>query len=412
MKKLIVLLSILGFIYSDAKTQNRLQRNLPIGRVYTTENMSRTIYPQLWEAEVQVQMLDHEQALIHLDNAIADNPGVAEAYILRARVKRMMGMAESARDDMKKASRLNPYSADIFGYNGINGLINAMYFEPRESMASLDLSQKSEYYLKEIESKEASAEMDTEYLNKLEIALVLIEDKNWDSALEELNEVVELNPNSHIAFDLKGLVFTETGQLEAAIDAFSESVAIEPRFSISWYNLGRIEKLRGNLDKAREYFDRAIEMEDSLTKAYFYRAKVLKSMGMEKEAIKDYNTIIKKKGDKYIEAYINRGLTLKSLGDFVGAKRDLDKAIEDNPQNPDVYKNRGNLYLLFGNHTEAMIDYTKAIELNPEYSEAYFNRGLARLMILDNISACADFQQSAELGSEKAQEHLIYFCRD
>ncbi len=43
----------------------------------------------------------------------------------------------------------------------------------------------------------------------------------------------------------------------------------------------------------------------------------------------------------------------------------------------EAYNNRGVAYKSLGNYTQAIADFNKAIEINPRLGEAYNNRGVA-----------------------------------
>jgi len=139
-----------------------------------------------------------------------------------------------------------------------------------------------------------------------------------------------------------------------------------------------------------------------------------KKNGRPEKAIEDYTKVIEKKGNEYPEAYLNRGLTRKLLGDFQGALNDINYVI-DNQEiiSAEPYMNRGNLHMVFGFADKAVVDYTKALQLdNEDNPEAYYNRGLAFLLLYDNASSCADLERSRDLGFERAEEMLNYFCGD
>lgn len=127
-------------------------------------------------------------------------------------------------------------------------------------------------------------------------------------------------------------------------------------------------------------------------------------------ALKEYDEIIAMRGHDYLEAYLNRGLTHKMLGDFEGAIQDLNQVIEVDATDPEAYKNRGNIYMLYGYHFHAMKDYTKAINLDKTYAEAYHNRGLAQFLVYSRSAGCFDLEQAAKYGLKDAEEKLKYFC--
>ena len=80
------------------------------------------------------------------------------------------------------------------------------------------------------------------------------------------------------------------------------------------------------------------------------------------------------------------------------ARAAFDKAIEDDPQNPEAYFARGFNILSDGNQMDAaIVDFNKAIELNPKYARAYLMRGRAYEELGDKDHAKADRDKALEL---------------
>ena len=74
-------------------------------------------------------------------------------------------------------------------------------------------------------------------------------------------------------------------------------------------------------------------------KVLMSRAIALYDMKKVKEALVDYDTIIRLDSN-YIFAYYNRSLIRSEIGDYNGAITDLDRVIDLNPDNILVYFNR------------------------------------------------------------------------
>ncbi|TRV64415.1 MAG: toll/interleukin-1 receptor domain-containing protein [Microcystis panniformis Mp_MB_F_20051200_S9] len=99
----------------------------------------------------------------------------------------------------------------------------------------------------------------------------------------------------------------------------------------------------------------------------------------------DYNQAIKIKPD-YADAYNNRGIAKKNLGDKQGAIADYNQAIKIKPDYADAYNNA---------------DYNQAIKIKPDYADAYNNRGIAKKNLGDKQGAIADYNQAAQLYSQQ-----------
>ncbi|MEO1626592.1 MAG: tetratricopeptide repeat protein [Bacteroidota bacterium] len=392
--------------------QTRRMASPEQGRTFTTQNQNRTILPILQMADRQIRVLDYENAFLTLENAVAQNPNAAEAFLLRAKVKHIIGMSTDAAVDVQEAYRLNPYAADLYGYNGNSGLLRVLSFEPEQILQELSTYQKMHYYFKALDQRMMQQKVANDEASWLTQILEKLEAGDLEEARQLLDKEMDKYPKSAMAHDLNGLVLGLESDNAAAVKALNKAVDLDPGYAMAWYNQGRIEHKLGNLNRAKKSLDRAIEIDDQLDKARFERARVLKALGDRESALADYNAIIKNQGENYAEAYLNRGLTQKMLGLYGDALTDLTQVIRANPDNAELWKNRGNLHLLLGLNNKAIDDYNQALKLNRSYAEAYYNRAIVHLLFYDKISACADLQESIDLGFERAVEMKQYFCTE
>ena len=375
---------------------------------YPTE--SRTVLPILQQAQQQFLLTDIENVLFIHDNAVAQNPNSAAALLSRARYKYNVGMRVEGEQDIKLANKINPYIVDLYGFNGVSGILNLIAHQPKLALFELSKTEKIESYSEYVESKIGKKNLKPEILEEYKLMLEGLKAGDYEQVLEEAGKLIVLEPSNPTLYDLQGYLLKYFGDLDGAIDAFTLSSAIEPGYYLSWYNLGLAERELGLLDRAKLHLDRCIEIQDEFILAYIERASVNKELGNYEAAIEDYTKVIDIKGIRYTEAYLNRGITRMLIGDYSGAIMDLDKIIDEFPNNPLLRLNRGNLNLIFGYYDRAFNDYTNAIELDDEYKEAYFNRGLTNILYYDVAAGCSDLKISNNFGYEKASLISSYFC--
>jgi tetratricopeptide (TPR) repeat protein len=75
-------------------------------------------------------------------------------------------------------------------------------------------------------------------------------------------------------------------------------------------------------------------------------------------------------------AHANRGRAYGGKGQYEQAIRDLDKAIELNPQDAGAHATRGRVYLATGKHDDAIRDLDQAIAFDPRDATVYLSRGM------------------------------------
>ena len=77
--------------------------------------------------------------------------------------------------------------------------------------------------------------------------------------------------------------------------------------------------------------------------------------------------------EKYLDAWINRGLVNNELGNYDASIKDYDKAIELDSKCALAFNNRGYTKFKQQNYEGALEDYNKAILLNPKFQMAVDN---------------------------------------
>ncbi|MXV83064.1 tetratricopeptide repeat protein, partial [Candidatus Poribacteria bacterium] len=107
--------------------------------------------------------------------------------------------------------------------------------------------------------------------------------------------------------------------------------------------------------------------------------------------------------------YNSRGITYKDMGKIDLAMKDYNKAIELDPEFPEVYNNLGIIYDEKGEHDCAIKNYSKAIELKSYYVSAYNNRGRA-YRVKGNIELAIEDFKTAIIGESDFAEAYYNLC--
>ena len=93
----------------------------------------------------------------------------------------------------------------------------------------------------------------------------------------------------------------------------------------------------------------------------------------------------------------NRGDAKYYKGDYAGAIKDYDKALNINNETAGAYNNRANSKKQLNDLKGAIVDYNKALEIDCNYFDAYFNRAIAKDLLGDTAGALADNDKAIEL---------------
>ena len=243
------------------------------------------------------------------------------------------------------------------------------------------------------------------------------EDEGWQNVVDGIRKAVEqmqsqTDPSSEVAGkELRAELAIQQGnfllmlrQVDMAIEVYSHAIDLNPRAAHAYNNRGNVYHNRGELGDAITDYTKAIELNPNLTEAYNNRGNAYHITGDYKQAIADYTEAIRLDAN-YAIVYYNRGNVYHSKGEFNCAINDFTKAIELNPDYTEAYNNRGLAHGKTGKLDCAIADYTKAIQLRPNEAEAYNNRGLAHSKTGNLDRVIEDFAKVIQLRPNDAEAY-------
>ena len=276
---------------------------------------------------------------------------------------------------------------------------------------------------------------------ELTSAKLYIQQKNYDKALEVLNEEVAKNPKSDEGYYLLGMVYGEKGEYDNMVNAYDSSLAISKQFSKDindskvyyWANLfnkGVVFYQNGNktqnpdsakilYDKSSNAFENAIKIEPDSADTYRNLSFVYISEKNYDKAIPVLETLIKKRstldGYKFLgELLYDKGSKLmtkykesKDPQDSVNAVEQFNKAItvlekgrKEFPNDSDLLLTLSNSYI-GANKVEIAMDAFKAgVEKEPENPYYRYNLGVLYLGAKDYTMAVEEFKKAVEYKSD------------
>lgn len=171
-------------------------------------------------------------------------------------------------------------------------------------------------------------------------------------------------------------------------------------------NVGTVQFYQGNDSIALHTLTEAHAIAPKSTVILNMRAKVLRYMGREDDAILDYSKVIEMDSLNY-DAYFNRGYMLMSRNDSIGARRDFEKMQSIAPADPNTLLMLAVMYSNHGDYHQSISYYNQLIDKvkKPEY---YTGRAMCRLMLGDLMEASDDIARGLEMNPEDGE---LYFCR-
>ena len=129
--------------------------------------------------------------------------------------------------------------------------------------------------------------------NRLKEGRKLLVLGQYDAALREFNEALEITPYLGDAYYQRGCVYRARGAIDLALADFDRALRCDPQIARAYLHRGRIRTERGEFDSALADFDRVMIMRPNDAECYLSRGVCLAKQGLLIEAILDFRRVLK-----------------------------------------------------------------------------------------------------------------------
>lgn len=200
--------------------------------------------------------------------------------------------------------------------------------------------------------------------------------KDFDKALEFIDEYNKMQPNSPLTFQMRALVFDENGD--------------EYNAHLNW---GKYNMLRGNADIAINEYLNAVQLNDKDVDVLFTLAELLVANDDTNHAVEYYEKISKIEPNN-VEALRKLAEFRESIGDYRMQVEYLERIYEINSKDLNTMKNLAKGYEKIRAKDKAIEIYTKYLELVKDPVD--YQLAKARLDVLDKFGS-GDAEESVGL---------------
>ena len=288
-------------------------------------------------------------------------------------------------DILNKMIVKDPSNPDLYGQKAriyLTQLESDKAVEEYERAINADTTNPK-YYLKKAELYYKRAQFDK---SRLEAERVLAFDpdnakanlrmgwiafvvKGYEKSIEYINKALQSDVHLAEAYYLKGLVYKDTQKYKMAVSSFRTATEQNNDYYDAWVELGYLHAL-ANSDLTVSYYDNAIRIDSTKYEAHYNKGYFLQERGQFKEALDEYEVIIRNRPYFY-NAYFNKGyIYLEYLNNYDSAAYEFTRVIGVNPMNYKAFYNRGLAYERNNKLKLALADYDQALKLKPTYDAA------------------------------------------
>jgi len=234
----------------------------------------------------------------------------------------------------------------------------------------------------------------------------------FTNSLTFFTSAIDANSKDALAFNSRGCVYRDAGNMELALADFDNSTKICPTYSSPYFGRADLYRTIGDNAKAEDFYARALNI-DTLYRnintlqdnAYLSLSAIKIVMNKNEEAL----NILKKAIDKYPHSFKianNLGYVYSGFGKYDSAIICFNKAIETEPNSATYYNNRAKAKFHIKDYNGSLSDFYKALILDPGMKDAYLNRGKLKLETNDYYGAVSDLNTTLNMDSQSGEAYF------
>jgi tetratricopeptide (TPR) repeat protein len=228
----------------------------------------------------------------------------------------------------------------------------------------------------------------------------------WNNNYTLWNDVIKKTKNVPIAWNNRGLVKRDSGNIVGAYSDFTNAINVDPEYKQAYNNLGIAAYQLGKVKQSDSCFSKAIEIDSTFVEANYNRGKLRKLENNFQGALSDLNKAIMY-DNNYINAYNIRAKVKIILNDYQGAINDCDNAHSIDPLNSNAFIIKSCAYAKIGDYKTAISTINNLININKSSAIAYYIRAYLNYKIGNMQQFKNDSQLYKNLGFIPEKSEIV-----
>ncbi|GGW31229.1 tetratricopeptide repeat protein [Arenibacter certesii] len=332
---------------------------------------------KLLSIEVMVFENNLEQAEAMLDELQLIDSSNEEIFIQRANIYSKKDNHEAAVSLLHHALNLTEDSFDIHSLLGMEYLFMDKFEEAKNNFMKCVSFDEQDY----------------SSLYNVIYCFEFLED--YDGAILYLNDYLERNPYSEVAWHQLGKMYFPKKLYKEALVAFDFAIISDDSFIGAYFEKGKVLEKLGRYEEAIENYDITISMEDPTSYAYLRIGRCYEKLNKDEEAKSYYYRTVHEdplldKGWLAITGYYFR------QKNYDKALHYINKAINIDGENAKYWKKCARIHSVLKNNDEAYYAYQQAVELGNYEFDTWFHWADVAVQNLDVHAAIQILTQGQE----------------
>lgn len=287
------------------------------------------------EGDAQFTAGNMDAAIVAYQEAVRIDPSNAEVWAKLARIQTysssLLTTDNAQRERLGEALASAQKAAEIAPDDSFVHAIYAFTLDWNANSTLVDADQVQKYLLQA--EQEANRALLLDSTNTLALAFyaeILVDQQKWTQADVNIQQALERDPTLMDVHRVYAYVLESLGQYNQAIKEYEKAIAITPNLTFLYLRAGanyrRLGYASPNEETAKSLYESSLE--------YFAKAAAINEQLGVQDPI----------------PYLSIAKTYSQMGEFFIAARNVQKALEFQPDNADVYGQLGIIYFKSRNY--------------------------------------------------------------
>ncbi|MBD2431898.1 MULTISPECIES: serine/threonine-protein kinase [Fischerella] len=244
----------------------------------------------------------------------------------------------------------------------------------------------------------------------------LLDERKGDAALEKLNYLKEIQPNSPEVWKGRGDALFILGRDFAALQSYNRAIFLQPKdqkiLVKILINKGKVLYKQQNYQEALDIYEKALKSDNNNPEALSGKSLSLLALGQKQEALQYLDQLKQIRPDdpriwQEIGFAIEQSQGRQAAKEyFQEALSSYDDILRVKKNNPIYWTDRGSILLKLNRPQDALDSYEQALKLDNNFYEALIGKGNALNLLGKPSEALFAFRQASEV---RPQDYLVWF---
>ncbi len=234
---------------------------------------------------------------------------------------------------------------------------------------------------------------------------VLINKRKYKLVLKACEKAQNINDSEIIVKFFKAIALTELKRYQEALEEYNNIIEIEPDFLPAWQNKGYILRELERYGEAIEAYDEYLRIIPNTVDILYFRGLTKNKQKQYKKAIEDFDSVIAIKPDD-IDARIDKAISYWKMEDNESALEAIDQALELDDMNVGALNVKGGILAGMKKYYEAEPYFEKITRINRKYAPAWYNKGIMLSQIGEHKLAYKAFKKASNLRPDNIESWI------